>query len=133
KDAETLERSRAVTTVAFDKTGTLTSGRPKIVHLQARNVEEEQVLALAGALQRGSEHPLARAVLERCAEAGIEVPTVQDSQALPGRGIAGSVGGRQLRLGSQRLLSEAQLEAGELAALASAWEAEGRTLSWLLE
>jgi Cu+-exporting ATPase len=133
KDADTLERSRSVTTVAFDKTGTLTSGRPKVVHLHTTDADEAQALRLAGALQRGSEHPLARAVLERCAEAAIAVPPVSDSQALPGRGIAGCVDGRQLRLGSQRLLDEVGLRTDSLTGLASVWEAEGRTLSWLIE
>ncbi|MBF3108915.1 HAD-IC family P-type ATPase, partial [Pseudomonas aeruginosa] len=74
KDAESLEVAHAVTSVAFDKTGTLTSGRPQIIHLGGD--DQEQLLRLAGALQRGSEHPLAKAVLERCAERDLEVPPV---------------------------------------------------------
>ncbi|HTN29221.1 MAG TPA: heavy metal translocating P-type ATPase [Pseudomonas sp.] len=133
KDAEALERAHAVTVVAFDKTGTLTSGRPRIVHLHAISGDESELLRQAGALQRGSEHPLARAVLDECAERQLEVPDIRASQALGGRGIAGELAGRRLALGNRRLLEEQGLQPGELAAQAGEWEAEGRTLSWLIE
>lgn len=133
KDAEALEVAHAVNAVAFDKTGTLTSGKPQIIHLHAVDGDEAQILRLAGALQRGSEHPLARAVLERCEADGVTVPDVQKSQALSGRGIAGTLDGRQLALGNRRMLEEYGLQPGELLETAQRWEAEGRTLSWLVE
>ncbi len=133
KDAEALERAHAVNRVVFDKTGTLTSGSPRIVHSQAVSGDKGELLRLAGALQRGSEHPLAKAVLDACSEQGLQVPQVNDSQSLTGRGIAGQVGGRDLALGNRRLLDESQLQPAGLAANAQAWEAEGRTLSWLIE
>ncbi len=133
KDAEALEVAHAVNAVAFDKTGTLTSGKPQIIHLHTVDGDESSLLRLAGALQRGSEHPLARAVLERCETDGIEVPDVEKSQALSGRGIAGSLDGRQLALGNRRMLEEFGLQPGELLDTAQRWEAEGRTLSWLVE
>ncbi len=133
KDAEALEVAHAVTAVAFDKTGTLTSGKPQIIHLHAVDGDEARILRLAGALQRGSEHPLARAVLERCEADGIAVPDVQKSQALSGRGITGTLDGQQLALGNRRMLEEYGLQPGELLETAQRWEAEGRTLSWLVE
>ncbi|MGH8484042.1 MAG: heavy metal translocating P-type ATPase, partial [Pseudomonas sp.] len=133
KDAEALERAYAVNRVVFDKTGTLTSGSPRIVHSQAVVGDSAQLLQLAGALQRGSEHPLAKAVLDACAEQGLSVGDISNSQSLTGRGIAGSLDGRELALGNRRLLDESGLQPGELAASAQAWEAEGRTLSWLSE
>ncbi|MFL1583129.1 heavy metal translocating P-type ATPase [Stutzerimonas stutzeri] len=133
KDAEALEVAHAVNAVAFDKTGTLTSGKPQIIHLHALEGDEASLLRLAGALQRGSEHPLARAVLERCEADGVAVPDVQKSQALSGRGIAGTLDGRQLALGNRRMLDEFGLQPGELLDTAQRWEAEGRTLSWLAE
>ena len=133
KDAEALEVAHAVNVVAFDKTGTLTSGKPQIIHLHALEGDEASLLRLAGALQRGSEHPLARAVLERCEADGVAVPDVQKSQALSGRGIAGTLDGRQLALGNRRMLDEFGLQPGELLDTAQRWEAEGRTLSWLVE
>ncbi|UCP08925.1 heavy metal translocating P-type ATPase [Pseudomonas sp. MM213] len=133
KDAEALERAHEVSAVVFDKTGTLTSGAPRIAHLSAIDGDEAALLQMAGALQRGSEHPLAKAVLDACAERGLTVADVSDSQSLTGRGIAGNLEGRRLALGNRRLLEENGLSAGPLADAATAWETEGRTLSWLIE
>ncbi|PPA03450.1 copper-translocating P-type ATPase [Pseudomonas sp. MWU12-2312b] len=133
KDAEALERAHEVSAVVFDKTGTLTSGAPRIAHLSAVDGDEAALLQMAGALQRGSEHPLAKAVLDACTERGLTVADVSDSQSLTGRGIAGNLEGRRLALGNRRLLEESGLSAGPLAESASAWETEGRTLSWLIE
>ena len=133
KDAEALERAHEVSAVVFDKTGTLTSGAPKIAHLAAVDGNEALLLQQAGALQRGSEHPLAKAVLNACHEKGLSVADVTASQSLTGRGIAGTLDGQPLALGNRRLLEESGLSAGDLADSAKAWEAEGRTLSWLLE
>ena len=133
KDAEALERAHEVSAVVFDKTGTLTSGAPRIAHLSAVDGDEAALLQMAGALQRGSEHPLAKAVLDACTERGLTVADVSDSQSLTGRGIVGSLEGRRLALGNRRLLEESGLSAGLLAESASTWETEGRTLSWLIE
>ncbi|PRA16571.1 MULTISPECIES: heavy metal translocating P-type ATPase [Pseudomonas] len=133
KDAEALERAHEVSAVVFDKTGTLTSGTPKIAHLAAVDGNEDVLLQQAGALQRGSEHPLAKAVLNTCHEKALAVADVTASQSLAGRGIAGTLNGQPLALGNRRLLEENGLSAGDLADSANAWEAEGRTLSWLIE
>ncbi|MDR8366856.1 heavy metal translocating P-type ATPase [Pseudomonas sp. JL3] len=133
KDAEALERAHEVSAVVFDKTGTLTSGTPRIAHLSAIEGDEAALLQMAGALQRGSEHPLAKAVLDACTERGLTVADVSDSQSLTGRGIAGNLDGRRLALGNRRLLEESGLSAEPLADSATAWETEGRTLSWLIE
>ncbi|WP_339525974.1 heavy metal translocating P-type ATPase [Pseudomonas sp. EA_35y_Pfl2_R111] len=133
KDAEALEVAHAVNLVAFDKTGTLTSGSPRIAHMQAVNGNTTQLLQLAGALQRGSEHPLAKAVLDQCAVDHLILAEVSHSKALAGRGIAGQIDERELALGNKRLLEEHWLQNQTLIAEALAWEAEGRTLSWLVE
>ncbi len=133
KDAEALERAHEVSAVVFDKTGTLTSGTPQIAHLAALDGDEAHLLQAAGALQRGSEHPLAKAVLDACTARQLNVPDVADSQSLTGRGIAGTLEGRRLALGNRRLLDETGLTPGSLADSATAWENEGRTLSWLIE
>jgi Cu+-exporting ATPase len=93
-------------------------------------VTEAEALRLAAALQAGSEHPLARAVLAR---AGGDVPPVTEFRALPGRGVAGDVAGRALLLGSPRALAESGADPAGLAALAEREAAEGRTLAWLVE
>ena len=120
--------------MAFDKTGTLTSGKPQLLHWQAApGTSEADLLRLAGALQQGSEHPLAKAVLRTCREQSLTVPTLSASQSLPGRGTRGQVETHELALGNQRLLEEQQLRAGDLQQQADAWQHEGRTLSWLLQ
>jgi Cu+-exporting ATPase len=133
KDAEALERAHEVTTVVFDKTGTLTSGTPRITNMLAVDGDETALLQQAGALQRGSEHPLAKAVLDACRERGLMLDTVQNSRSLAGRGIAGTVHGVELALGNIRLLEESGLQPGALGEIAANWEAEGRTLSWLIK
>ncbi|MCI3943597.1 copper-translocating P-type ATPase [Pseudomonas syringae] len=133
KDADALERAHDVDAVVFDKTGTLTSGTPRITNMSAVLGNEEHLLQLAGALQRGSEHPLAKAVLDVCHEWQLKLDPVDNSHALSGRGIAGTVQGRELALGNRRLLDESGLPMGDLAESARIWEADGRTLSWLIE
>jgi Cu+-exporting ATPase len=133
KDAQALELAHKVSLVAFDKTGTLTSGTPRLIHQQALVGDSAQLLQQAAALQRGSEHPLAKAVLDACAEQQLEVPAISASQALVGLGISGTLDGRELALGNRRLLEQHGLSQGTLAEQARAWQAEGRTLSWLLE
>jgi Cu+-exporting ATPase len=134
KDAAALEIAHKVRAVAFDKTGTLTAGRARLAHLYTPAGDDRQALCLAAALQQGSEHPLAKALLSACAEQQLELAQLQDSRALPGRGIAGTVAGRRLLLGNQGLLQErGACLTGELAARAASWEAAGCTLSWLLE
>jgi Cu+-exporting ATPase len=134
KDAEALETAHAVTLVAFDKTGTLTEGKPALVALQpATGVAEAALLQQAAALQAHSTHPLALAVLARAQEQGLALPAVEDAAALPGRGVSGRIEGRQLALGSTRLLRERGIDAGALAAQAEQLEQAGRTVSWLMD
>ena len=133
KDAQALEVAHAATIVAFDKTGTLTAGRPSLVALEpAAGVARDELLRLAAALQATSEHPLARAVMERALAEGIAVPEASDARALPGRGLEASVGGATFTLGSSRLLGERGLDAGALAQQATRLESQGRTISWLV-
>ncbi len=134
KDAETLERARAVTVVAFDKTGTLTEGRPEVTDLAAvPGVEPTDVLRLAVALQAFSEHPLAAAVRRRAGTGGGQQARATEFRALAGRGVSGEVGGRLLILGSRRLLQENGIATSSLDAQATGLEASGRTVSWLAE
>ncbi|MBO3276815.1 heavy metal translocating P-type ATPase [Pseudomonas schmalbachii] len=133
KDAEALEVAHAVGAVAFDKTGTLTSGEPRITNMTSMDGDNSAALALAGALQRGSEHPLARAVLDACAERQLDPAAASESQALAGRGIQGRIDGRLLALGNRRLLDEQGLQPGRMESTATDWENQGRTLSWLIE
>jgi len=133
RDAQALEQMRAVRLVAFDKTGTLTEGRPRLVAAEAADrMSAAELLALAAALQQGSEHPLARAVQQAAAEAGATVPAAEGLRAVPGRGIEGLVQGRRLQLGSTRWRDELGAEAGPLQQRADALQSEGCSLAWLM-
>jgi len=125
-----IENFGSMDVLCTDKTGTLTEGKPRLAALHpAPGFARAEALGIAAALQAGSEHPLARAVL---AEAGASLPA-EDFRALPGRGVEGVVGGRRYALGSSRLLQEAGAMRGALAAVAEAGEAAGQSLSWLIE
>jgi Cu+-exporting ATPase len=134
KDAETLEVAHRVGIVAFDKTGTLTEGNPSVVAFEpAQEIDARELLRLAAAVQHGSEHPLAKAVRLKAGVEEVTPPPASAVRTLPGRGIEGIVESRKLMLGSARLLGELDLEGGPLAARAEALQAEGRTVSWLIE
>ena len=133
KDAEALEVAHAINVVAFDKTGTLTEGKPTIVALQAADGDDATLLKLAASLQAGSEHPLARAVSSAAETRGITPLAMADFKALPGRGVAANVDGRSLKLGSTRMLEEAGLDQGGLGTRATELQAQGNTVSWLIE
>jgi len=131
KDAQALEIAHAVRVVAFDKTGTLTEGRPQLAAAEPAadaGLTGDALVALAAALQSGSEHPLAAAVL---AAATQPLEAATEVRALPGRGIAGVVDGQSLQLGSTRLMDESGLARGALEAHALELQSEGRTVSWL--
>jgi Cu+-exporting ATPase len=134
KDAEALEVAHAVNLVAFDKTGTLTEGKPSIAAVVAtQGRSREEVLRMAAALQRTSEHPLARAVMDAVRTERLSVPDAQEAKALAGRGLQATVGGHEVFLGSTRLLRELGAEPGALQAESVRLEAEGRTISWLVQ
>ncbi len=133
KDAEALEVAHNVGVVAFDKTGTLTQGKPALVATQALDGDRESLLAVAAAIQVGSEHSLARAVLEAARVEGLEILPASQVRALAGRGMAAEVQGRDLRLGSTRLMDELQVRLGPLAGLAADLAHQGRTVSWVAD
>ena len=134
KDAEALETAHRVDTVVFDKTGTLTEGKPKLVRLvPADGLAEDHLLELAAALQSGSEHPLARAVMARAEDQGIDHRRPVDLRALPGRGVAATLEGRPLLLGSTRLMEESGVQLGSLIQQAAELEQDGRSISWVAE
>jgi Cu+-exporting ATPase len=131
KDAEALEIAHSITTVAFDKTGTLTEGRPQLLAVEPVRGKQTELVRLAAALQQGSQHPLARAVMERAAAEGVTAPAASESKALPGRGVQAGVEGRTLYLGSSRLMQELGVDISALGEREQALAREGRSISWL--
>jgi Cu+-exporting ATPase len=113
KNAEALERFAKVDTLIVDKTGTLTVGKPKLVAvLPAAGHEEAEVLRLAASLERGSEHPLAEAIVSGAEERGVELAKADEFEAITGKGVKGVVDGQAVALGNAALLTELGLDGG---------------------
>ncbi len=128
KNAEALERMERVDTLVIDKTGTLTEGRPKVVALvPAEGFDETEVLQLAASVERASEHPLARAIVEAAAERKIALTPVRDFDSPAGKGAIGMVERRRVVLGNARFLAELGIGLSALAAEAEQLRADGAT------
>lgn len=107
RDRRGLEEARNVTAVFFDKTGTLTRGEFRVVEITARDgVIQDEALALAAAVERDSEHTIARGIVKSAEERGLSIPSAEGFRALPGHGVQATVGDRQLRLGGPALLRQ---------------------------
>ena len=141
KDAEALEIAHRVNLVAFDKTGTLTVGQPSLTAFEPIGMARGEALALAAAVQRDSDHPLARAVVKAYEEARSEdtasghsrLGASSGARAVPGRGVEAEIDGRTFAIGSSRWLKELGIVlTPELAARAQQLERAGNTVSWLM-
>jgi len=133
KNAEALERFAKVDTLIVDKTGTLTVGKPKLVDvLPQPGHDESEVLRLAASLERGSEHPLAEAIVAGANERGIAIGKADDFEAVTGKGVKGVVDGRPVALGNAKLIADIGLEVGELAAAADKRRDEGETVMFVV-
>ena len=128
KNAEALERFEKVDTLVLDKTGTLTEGRPSVTAIRpAEGFDEVELLRLSASLERGSEHPLADAVVRAAADRGLTLSEAAEFDSPVGRGVTGLVDGRRLFLGNARYLTEAGVDVGPLEAEAEALREEGAT------
>jgi P-type Cu+ transporter len=129
RSAEALEVLERVDTLVADKTGTLTEGKPRLAAVVAADgADERRVLEVAAALERGSEHPLAAAILAAAAERGIDARSADDFRAIAGKGVTGTVGGQRAALGNPALLDELGVAAGPMLARADALRGEGQTV-----
>lgn len=107
KNAEALERMEKVDTLVIDKTGTLTEGKPRLTHYESlTSIPADAVLQLAASLEHGSEHPLARAILDKAKETGVKWQTAEDFHAVTGKGITGRVNGRKAGFGNAALMRD---------------------------
>ncbi|MCH7749181.1 MAG: heavy metal translocating P-type ATPase [Acidobacteria bacterium] len=132
KNAEALETLERVDTLIVDKTGTVTEGKPVVATvLPTGDVSEAELLRVAASLERGSEHPLAAAIMRAAAERALTVPRADDFQAEVGRGVTGTVDGRPVLLGTAVLLEEGGVETAPLAASADALRREGQTVVYV--
>lgn len=125
RNREAFERAREIRFVALDKTGTLTEGRFAVRAIYAEEFSEEEVLSLAAALEAFSEHPLAQAIVEAAEGRGLPRPEVRDFQAVPGKGVEGTLEGKRYRVGRPEWAEELGLRVSE-ALKRGLREAEGR-------
>lgn len=133
KNAEALERLEKVDILMVDKTGTLTEGKPTLVAvLPEAGHEENEVLRLAASLERGSEHPLAEAIVRGANERGITLSKAQDFDAITGKGVAGLVDGQRVALGNAALLEQLGLDAGTSGQTANERRDQGETVMFIV-
>jgi Cu+-exporting ATPase len=132
RNAEAIELLRKVDTLVVDKTGTLTEGKPRLVTLRsATGFDENEVLRLAAAIERGSEHPLAAAILAGASERGLEAAEVVDFESLTGKGVAGRVAGQRVALGNLKLMEESGVDVTSLRDEAERLRGEAQTVMYL--
>jgi len=129
KNAETIEFLRKVDTLVVDKTGTLTEGKPRLVHIApVDGMAEEELLRLVATLERGSEHPLAAAIVSGAEERGLAIGQVSDFKSVTGKGVSGTIAGRSVALGNRQLLADMGIDSPELVAAAESLRSEGQTV-----
>ncbi|MEX0626345.1 MAG: copper-translocating P-type ATPase, partial [Chloroflexota bacterium] len=128
RDGAALEQARRITAVILDKTGTITQGQPSVVELRpSPGTSEAELLRLAASAERGSEHPLAEAIVRLAADRGMELPTATGFLAAPGGGVQATVEGRRTVVGSERMLVQQGVDIGPVHALAREAAANGHT------
>jgi len=133
KNAEALERFEKIDTLIVDKTGTLTEGKPKLVAvLPEKGHDEAEVLRLAASLERGSEHPLAEAIVRGAEERGVEFAKAEDFEAVTGKGVKGRVDGKAVALGNAALIRDMGLDSGALVDTANGRRDEGETVMFIV-
>ncbi len=127
KNAESLERLQKVDTIVLDKTGTLTRGEPKVTDIVHSGVSPEELLFFAAGAEKGSEHPVADAIVNAAVERGIELSAPEEFQALPGHGVSARINGRSVLLGNERLMMESGISLNGLIDSAAVLSSQGKT------
>jgi heavy metal translocating P-type ATPase len=131
KNAEALEVLEKADALVVDKTGTLTEGKPRLTTVVALDGDEQESLRLAASLERGSEHPLAAAIVAGATERGLKLSDAREFQSLTGKGVTGVVDGRRVALGNRALFDQLSIEAGLFDAQAEALRRRGQTVMFV--
>ncbi|CAM5779953.1 MULTISPECIES: heavy metal translocating P-type ATPase [Brevibacillus] len=127
KGGEHLETAHRLDTIVLDKTGTVTKGEPELTDVFAYDMDESELLALVGAAEKNSEHPLAQAIVKGIGEKGVSLGAAEAFEAIPGFGIRAVVNGREVLVGTRRLLAEKSISYEQAADVMSSLEKEGKT------
>jgi Cu+-exporting ATPase len=133
KDATALERAHRVTSVVLDKTGTLTQGRPSVAVVVAADGDEDGLVRLAAAAEQGSEHPLAKAILDEAARRDLILPPVTEFNAIVGGGLTATIEGRAVIIGNRRLMAEMGVQSDGVEIEIKNSDVTGLTLMWVAE
>lgn len=131
KDAEALEVAHSVSVVSFDKTGTLTEGKPRVSKMKTSGLAQSEFVGIVASIQTGSEHPLARAVIERAKVDKVEIQDVNDMKALPGKGLEARMGNQTFLIGTDLLMRENGLDTTDVSDFAKERESNGETVSFV--
>ncbi|MBK5095345.1 MAG: copper-translocating P-type ATPase, partial [Deltaproteobacteria bacterium] len=132
KNAEAIEVMRKVDTLVVDKTGTLTEGKPKLITVEpADGIDETGLLRMAASIERGSEHPLAAAIVNGAKERGIEPPEAESFESVTGKGVTGRVEGRSVALGNRALMDHIGVDPADLAIRAESFRKDGQTVMFV--
>ncbi|ACN13166.1 SilP [Desulforapulum autotrophicum HRM2] len=132
RNAEAIEVMRKIDTLVVDKTGTLTEGKPKVVAVSTvAGGNETEMLRLAASLEKGSEHPLAAAIVNGAEEKGIDLVEAVDFESVTGKGVKGSVDGKQIAFGNIKLFEKLKIDVQELASKAETMRKDGQTVMFV--
>jgi len=133
RGAEYLEKAEKLTAVVFDKTGTLTKGEPEVTEIVTFDGTESEIILVASIAEKGSEHPLAEAIIKRANMMGIAIPDAETFEAIPGHGVKISINGKEVLIGNRRLMSEIGIPIGDKEAIISSLEEKGNTVMIVAE
>ena len=133
RGAEYLERAEKLNAVVFDKTGTLTKGEPEVTGIITFDLREEDLLLYAATAEKGSEHPLAEAILRKAEMAGLSIPDAEAFEAIPGHGVRVKINGKEVLIGNRRLMKDKGVRIEEKEKVISGLEEKGNTVMLVAE
>ena len=132
KNAEAIEELRKIDTLIVDKTGTLTEGKPRLaVYKPVGNYSSEMLLSYAASIEKGSEHPLARAIVEKAQELQLELPPVSDFNSVTGKGVMGIINGSNIALGNAKMMQDRAINIDEIIDTTDELRSEGQTVMYV--
>lgn len=131
KNAGALEQAHRITAIVFDKTGTLTKGEPQVTDIHAIGISEDELIAVAASVEKGSEHPLGEAIVRKAAESGAQLQEASEFEALAGHGVQATVAGETVLIGNRKLMNDRGIDPGDSIDKAESFEGDGKTAMFI--